>query len=185
METAAPLGRSGPAPRSGVGDVLVHPHHGVGRVLSNQRRKLAAGERSYLEIEFVDRAMTIMLPCESTAALGLRSPATPAEALHIVAVLQAQPDGFPGNWTAREKHYRGRLKGAGVLELAAVVRDLAPRAARAHLTAREQELHDRARRQLTAELAHALGRTVAQAATDIDEQIARAADRTAHATRGR
>lgn len=184
METVASLRRSGPAPRFDVGDVLVHPHHGVGRVLSNRKRKLATGERNYLEIEFIDRALTIMLPCEYTATVGLRSPASRAEALRVAAVLQAQPGVLPGNWTAREKHYRERLKGASMLELAAVVRDLAGRAADTDLTIRERELHDRTRRQLTAELAHALGLTVAQAAAHIDEHIAPAADRTAHATRG-
>jgi RNA polymerase-interacting CarD/CdnL/TRCF family regulator len=184
METIALLPPSGPAPRFDVGDVLVHPHQGVGRVISNQHRKLAGGERSYLEIEFADRALKILLPCESTATIGLRPPASRADALDVAAVLQAQPAVFPANWTARERHYRERLKGASVLELAAVVRDLAARAATANLAAREQDLHDRARTQLTAELAHALGLNPAQAAAHVDEHIARVADRTAHASCG-
>jgi len=46
-----------------------------------------------------------------------------------------------------------------MLELGAVVRDLAARAVGTSLTIREQELHDRRRRQLAAECAHRSGST--------------------------
>ncbi len=124
-----------------------------------------------------------MLPCEASAAVGLRPLVAPPEVLHVVAVLEALPAAPPGNWSAREKHYRERLKGGDVLELAAVVRDLSVRAGQAKLTGREQELHDRARRHLAAELGHALGLNAERAAQYMDDHIARAAARTAGAAR--
>lgn len=82
MDPAVQLDSADRATRFDVGDLVVHPHCGVGRVVSNQCRRLAVSERSYLEIEFADRALTVMLPRESTAAAGLRPLAGPPEILH-------------------------------------------------------------------------------------------------------
>ena len=111
-----------------VGDLVVHPHHGVGRVVSNQPQRLDGRERSYLKLDLVDRALTIMVPCESATAIGLRAVIGPSEVRQIVAVLEAEPAPAPTNWSARERHYREKLRRRDVLELAAVVRDLGTRA---------------------------------------------------------
>lgn len=60
-----------------VGDLVVHPHHGAGRIVSRRRRLLAGVERDYLEIELADSALKIMVPYESAAAVGLRAVAGP------------------------------------------------------------------------------------------------------------
>jgi RNA polymerase-interacting CarD/CdnL/TRCF family regulator len=91
----------------------------------------------------------------------------------IVAVLEAEPEVVPGHWSARERHYRAKLKGENVLELASVVRDLGLRAAEAELPAREQALHARSRWLLVSEVGCALGLDAERAAAYIDEHIAR------------
>lgn len=139
------------------GDLVVHPHHGVGRVVSRQRRRLAGAERSYLEIDLVDSSLRIMVPCESAATVGLRSVVGPQQLRQIVAVLEAEPDTVLGRWSARERHYRDQLKGGDVLALAAVVRDLAVRATESDLPAGEGLLYERARSLLACELGCALG----------------------------
>jgi CarD family transcriptional regulator len=174
METSAarPDSDDG-APRFDVGDLVVHPHHGVGRVVSRERQRHGAGERSYLEIDLVDCALTIMVPCESAAVVGLRAVVGPRRLRRIVATLEAEPAAAPGNWSAREKHYRGKLKGGNVLELASVVRDLGLRAAESRLPAREEALYERSRRLLASELGCALGVDAERAGAYIDEHIAR------------
>jgi CarD family transcriptional regulator len=160
------------ATRFEVGDLVVHPHHGVGRVVSRDHRRLADSERSYLEIELVDGALTILVPCESTAAVGLRAVVGPRRRKRIVAVLEEEPDTLPGNWPARMRHYRERLGGGDVLELAAVVRDLRWRAAESGLASREEELYERSRRLLAAELGCSLGLDTDQALSYIDDHVA-------------
>ena len=89
MEIIAVQPESGEgSPRFDVGDLVVHPHHGAGRVVSRRRRRLlGGGERGYLEIDLVDSPLKIMVPCESTAAVGLRAVAGPRRLARIVAVL--------------------------------------------------------------------------------------------------
>jgi CarD family transcriptional regulator, regulator of rRNA transcription len=160
--------------RFDAGDLVVHPHHGVGRVISNRQRRLVGDERGYLEIGLVDNGLTIMVPCESATALGLRPVVGLPQVRQILAVLQAEPTPASGNWSAREKRYREQLKGRDVLELAAVVRDLGLRAREGRLASREQALYEHTRRQLACELSHALGLGAEEAISCVDEHIARA-----------
>lgn len=73
MEIGAQRVAGGGASPFDTGDLVVHPHHGVGRVVSRQRRRLGGAERSYLEIDLVNSTMRIMVPCESAATVGLRA----------------------------------------------------------------------------------------------------------------
>jgi CarD family transcriptional regulator len=166
-----------------VGDLVVHPHLGAGRVVSRRRRRLAGGERNYLEIDLTDSALKIMVPCESAAAIGLRAVVGPRRLRRIVAVLEGEPDAVLGNWSARERRCRDRLKGGDVLELASVVRDLTFRATDMGLSAREDDLYQRLRRLLASELACALGIDAEHAVEYIDEHVASRRCAEAHAPR--
>jgi RNA polymerase-interacting CarD/CdnL/TRCF family regulator len=106
------------APQFDVGDLVVHPHRGVGRVISKQQPRLAGPERSYLEIDLVDSTLTIMIPCESATTIGLRPVVGPSQVRQIAAVLEAEPAPPTGNWSARAtKRYHEQLKCGDVLGL--------------------------------------------------------------------
>lgn len=152
-------------------DLVVHPHHGAGRVVSRGRRRLAGSERSYLEIELIAGGLKIMVPCQSASAVGLRAVVSPGQLAQITAVLEGDPGALQGTWSWRERQYREKLKSGDVLALAAVLRDLA---AQPRLTAREDQLHDRLRALLASELACALQIDITQAGTYIDQHVARA-----------
>lgn len=124
-------------------------------------------------IALLDSALTIMLPCESAAALGVRAVVGPSQGRQIVAVLQAEPAPARGIWSARERRYRERIKGRDVLELPAVVRDAGLRAHERGLAAREQELYERWRRRPVCGRGHALGLGAEQAAAYVDFDVAR------------
>jgi CarD family transcriptional regulator len=70
-----------------------------------------------------------------------------------------------------ERQYRDRLKRGDVLELAAVVRDLASRVGESRLSGREDDLYGRTRRLLASELRCALGSDAERAHAYIDEHV--------------
>ena len=144
-----------------VGDRVVHPRHGAGVLVSCERRLLLGSERDYLEIKLDNHALRIMLPCESAEAVGLRR----------VAVLEDEPNPFLPTWQARQKHYREKLKDGDILELAALVRDLAMRDAESGLPAMERELYKRSRGILVSELRYALDVDPERASAYIDEHL--------------
>ena len=170
--TTAQPRRAQPGVAFAVGDLVVHPHHGAGVVVSRRRRQLAGAVRTYLELDLAHSSLKIMVPCDAAASVGLRAVVGPRQLARIAAVLGGQPNLNGSNWPARRRHYRAQLQGGDVLELAAVVRDLAARASEAGLSSNERELYERSRRVLVSELRYALGVDTEQAAAYIDERIA-------------
>jgi CarD family transcriptional regulator len=154
------------------GDRVVHPHHGAGVVVSCERRVLLGCERDYLEIDLDHHALRVMLPCESAEAVGLRPVMDRCGLARIVAVLEEEPDPVLPSWPARQKRYRERLRDGDVLELAALVRDLAMRDAESGLSTTERELYERSRRILVSELRYALDVDPEHASAYIDAHIA-------------
>jgi CarD family transcriptional regulator len=155
----------------GVGDRVVHPRHGAGQVVGRRARVIDGNARDYLEIELEAAALRISVPCDATAAVGLRPVAGPARVREIVGVLEAPAEGAPGNFSARRKAYRARLESGDVLALAAVIRDLAVRAAASPLPTSERDLYQRSRRVLASELSFALDLDAPDAAAFIDDHI--------------
>ena len=49
------------------GDNVVYPHHGAGKVLKKELRKMFGEEREYLTIKILHNDMTVMVPCENAA----------------------------------------------------------------------------------------------------------------------
>lgn len=156
-----------------VGDAVVHPHHGAGRVVSRRRRRLlGAPARPYLEIELAHSSLRISVPCETARMVGLRAVVDRRQLARIVEVLQGTPEEVPAGWPARQKHYRAMLQNGDVLDLAAVVRDLAARHAGDCLSPRERELYERSHRILGSELCYALDVDAEHAAAFIAEHVA-------------
>jgi CarD family transcriptional regulator len=159
------------ASRFNVGDRVVHPHHGAGKVVAHARRRVLGSMRDYLEIEMADGSLRILVPCDATAAVGLRAIAGPGAVRRIVAVLESEPELITESWSARQRRNLHRLKGGDVLELSAVIRDLVLRAADGKLLSSERQLLERSRPVLASELRYALGVGVEQADAYIDEHI--------------
>jgi CarD family transcriptional regulator len=168
MEKAYMDATTQPPAHFDVGDVVVHPRHGAGDVVARRRRVVEGCARIYLEIELTATSLRIMVPCDATAAVGLRPIVGPRRLREIVDVLEAAPAGADRNWSARRKHYRAQLESGDVLALAATIRDLA---ARAPLSTGERDLYQHSHRVLASELAYALGVDADEAGAFIDDHI--------------
>ena len=156
-----------------VGDTVVHPHHGVGVVVSRRPRRLVGGTRNYLEIELDHHSLRIMVPCDCASRLGLR-PVMDRERLRcIVEVLEEEIEVVSESWSARQKRLRAMLKSGDLLELAAVLGELATRAAKSAPPATERALYQRSRQVLASELQYVLEVDEARAEEYIDEHVAR------------
>ena len=55
-----------------VGDSVVYPHHGAGKVLKKELRTMFGEEREYLTIKILHNDMTVMVPCDNAGIAGLR-----------------------------------------------------------------------------------------------------------------
>jgi CarD family transcriptional regulator len=150
---------------------VVYPHHGAGKVLKKEVRKVLGSEREYLTIKIIHNEMTVMVPCENASKAGLRRIIDEEEVQRVVAVLRDDVSSMPKNWNRRFKHNRDKIKTGDVFELAEVVRNLAIREADKGLSTGEKQMFTRAKKVLASELTYALEMEEGDAEAHIDSLI--------------
>jgi CarD family transcriptional regulator len=146
-----------PAPiKFEIGDSVVYPHHGAGKVLRKEVKEVLGESREYLTIKILHNDMTVMVPTENAALAGLRRVIDEETVGKVLAVLSDECSEMPKNWNRRFKHNRDKIKTGDIYELAEVVRNLAIREAQKGLSTGEKQMFTRAKKILASELMYAL-----------------------------
>jgi CarD family transcriptional regulator len=139
-----------------VGDKVVYPHHGAGKVLKKEKREMIGEAREYLTIKILHNDMTVMVPSDSAGRAGLRRVIGEPEVERVLTVLRDDMSQMPKNWNRRFKHNRDKMKTGDIFELAEVVRNLAIRDFEKGLSTGEKQMFTRAKKILASELMYAL-----------------------------
>ncbi len=139
-----------------IGDNVVYPHHGAGKVIRKEQKEVLGESREYLTIKILHNDMTVMVPTENAALAGLRRVIDEETVKKVLAVLQDECSEMPKNWNRRFKHNRDKIKTGDIYELAEVVRNLATREAEKGLSTGEKQMFTRAKKILASELMYAL-----------------------------
>jgi CarD family transcriptional regulator, regulator of rRNA transcription len=139
-----------------IGDNVVYPHHGAGKVIRKEEKDVLGERREYLTIKILHNEMTVMVPSENAALAGLRRVIDDETVKKVQAVLQDECSEMPKNWNRRFKHNRDKIKTGDIYELAEVVRNLAVRESEKGLSTGEKQMFTRAKRILASELMYAL-----------------------------
>jgi CarD family transcriptional regulator len=147
-----------PAPPTNykVGDHVVYPHHGAGKVMKKEVKELLGERREYLTIRILHNDMTVMVPCEKAGQVGLRNIIGENAVKKVLGVLTDDVSAMPKNWNRRFKYNREKIKTGDIYELAEVVRNLAIREFEKGLSTGEKQMYIRARKILASELMYAL-----------------------------
>lgn len=159
-----------------VGDKVVYPHHGAGKVLKKEKKILLGEKREYLTIQILHNDMTVMVPCENTGVAGLRRVIDHVTVKKVVGVLQDEVSDMPGNWNRRFKHNREKIRTGDIFELAEVIRNLAALEAEKGLSSGEKQMFVRAKRILASELMYALDMSEEDAEAHVDELLGQEED---------
>src|SRR5262249_5068955 len=93
-----------------IGDNVVYPHHGAGKVLKKELKEVFGEKREYLTIKILHNDMTVMVPTENAALAGLRRVIDEETVQKVLAVLQDECSEMPKNWNRRFKHNRDKIK---------------------------------------------------------------------------
>jgi CarD family transcriptional regulator len=139
-----------------VGDSVVYPHHGAGKVLKKEMKEVLGEKREYLTIKILHNDMTVMVPTANASVAGLRRVIDEETLQKVLAVLQDQCSDMPKNWNRRFKHNRDKIKTGDIYELAEVVRNLAIREHQKGLSTGEKQMYTRAKKVLSSEMMYAL-----------------------------
>jgi CarD family transcriptional regulator len=156
-----------------LGDNVVYPHHGAGKVLKKEKRRMFGEEREYLTIKILHNDMTVMVPCENAGKAGLRRVIDEETVKKVLSVLEDACSEMPKNWNRRFKHNRDKIKTGSIYELAEVVRNLSDREHEKGLSTGEKQMFTRAKKILASELMYALDKDEEEAEEHLDALLAR------------
>jgi CarD family transcriptional regulator len=154
-----------------VGDKVVYPHHGAGKVLKKEKKEVLGDAREYLTIKILHNDMTVMVPSDSAGRAGLRRVIGEDDVERVLAVLRDDISQMPKNWNRRFKHNRDKMKTGDVFELAEVVRNLAIRDFQKGLSTGEKQMFTRAKKILSSELMYALDMDEKEAEEYLDDLL--------------
>jgi CarD family transcriptional regulator len=137
-----------------IGEKVVYPGHGVGVVEGLQSRNVSGIERKFYMLRIFDSEMTIMIPMENVATVGLRPVISKDMVTKVYRILRSKKiNGDAQTWNRRHREYTEKIKTGSVLEIAKVLRDLCVLKADKELSFGERKMLDTARNLLVKELA--------------------------------
>jgi len=138
-----------------VGDKVVYPHHGAGKITGIEQRDVLGCRRDYLTIQILHNNMTVMVPVENAERAGLRKVVEAGAVDEVLDVLRGDRTSMPKNWSHRYKHNQEKLRTGDIFEVAEVVRNLTLSGADKELPTGEKQLFTKAKRILASELMYA------------------------------
>ncbi len=137
-----------------VGEKVVYPAHGVGVIESLQVRNVSGTQKKFYMLRIVDSEMTIMIPTENVATVGLRRIIGKEMVSKVYKILREKKvEVDQQTWNRRYREYTEKIKTGSVLEIAKVLRDLFVLKADKELSFGERKMLDTARNLLVKELA--------------------------------
>ena len=179
MATPFRLRESGRSYRFGVrlaiGDAVVYPAYGVGRVVAREQRALSGVEQDVVVVELGHGLVVTFSIAEARARL--RPVASDADLRRVQKTLHEEGQAGEGSWAKRVKEGQAKLVGGDLLELAEIVRDGMRRETHARegavpkVSDSERRLYLQARELLAGEISSARGLEQVEADAWIEEQL--------------
>jgi CarD family transcriptional regulator len=158
-----------------VGDTVVYPAHGVGRIVAREERMVSGTRRSVVMVALAD-GLTVSLPLDR-AVNQLRPLASEAELRRVQETLRQEAVPSDKTWLVRRAELRDKLARGGLVGLAEIIRDSAPRqpatpGSKGAAGTEERNLFRQAYRLLSLEIAAVRGIDTHEADGWIEEQLA-------------
>jgi CarD family transcriptional regulator len=155
-----------------IGDKIVHPHRGPGRIVDVERREFLGGAKRYYSIEIPAYGLTVHVPVGKAAELGMRPVMRRAKIARVLEILRSEPHRLPKDYKERQETVWEKIKTGRPIATAEAIRDLTWRKEHAHLTKKDSELLQRGQDFLAAEMALASDSEVSEANERIESALA-------------
>lgn len=160
-------------PKFNIGDAVVHPIRGAGRITGFKAFETQGTLKQYYEINLLKQTNTsLMIPVGEADEIGMRRAVTGSEMETVWQVLEGEPEELPSNYRTRHKVINDRLQTGDVMQIAEAVRDAGwRRQTEDGLTQKGKELYKKGIRLLAAEIAVSQDTTLAKAKRQIKARL--------------
>ena len=159
-----------------IGDKVVHPHRGPGRIIDVERQEFLAEAKRYYVIDMAGSTLTVRIPVRREDDVGLRPAMTQEKVARVLDTLHDSPRTLPTDHKERQASVREKLQTARPIPMAEAVRDLTWRGRSEHLTKTDSELLKVVQDFLAAEMALASDTDVSEANETIESTLTDAMD---------
>lgn len=137
-----------------VGDKVVYPTHGVGRIEKLEERDIPGGKRKFLIVRLFASDMKIMVPTDNAEKVGLRKLVNKEDIPKILRILDEGEVTVCNNWNRRYKYNVDKIKTGSIFDLAEVLRGLVYIQREKSLSFGERRMLDNVRQLIVSEVAH-------------------------------
>src|SRR3546814_241256 len=107
-----------------VGDYVVYPKHGVGRVIELQSSEIAGATLEVYVLRFEKERMTLRVPTNKAESVGMRKLSSSATMQEAMTTLKGKPRIKRTMWSRRAQEYEAKINSGDLVSIAEVVRDL-------------------------------------------------------------
>lgn len=136
-----------------MGDYVVYPNHGVGRILGIETQHIAGHELKLLVISFDNDRMKLRLPVTKAQDSGLRALSSGTVMEQALRTVQGKAKVRRAMWSRRAQEYELKINSGNPVSIAEVIRDLHRSASQPEQSYSERQLYEAALGRLTRELA--------------------------------
>lgn len=142
------------------GQLVVYPTHGVGVVARLDSQEVGGMKVEFYIVRILGSNMTLMVPVNNAANVGLRDLSGKEYCLEIIESLKDR-SGFTGytgqNWNRRYREYSERLKSGAISDSCHVLKELLLISGEKDLSFGERRLLEQAMNLVTMEIACVMG----------------------------
>jgi CarD family transcriptional regulator len=107
-----------------VGDFVVYPKHGVGRVVELQNTEIAGTQLDLYVLRFEKERMTLRVPVGKADSVGMRKLSSDKTMKDALETLKGKPKVKRTMWSRRALEYEAKINSGDLTSIAEVTRDL-------------------------------------------------------------
>jgi CarD family transcriptional regulator len=152
-------------------EFVVYPAHGVGKILSIEEQVIAGMSLELFVISFEKDKMTLRVPTNRAAEIGMRSLSSPDVVKKALETLKGKAKVKRAMWSRRAQEYEQKINSGDLMAIAEVVRDLHRADDQREQSYSERQLYEAALERLTREVAAVAGVDEAGAQKKVDEVL--------------
>ena len=157
-----------------VGDYVVYPAHGVGRITGIDERAVADQTLQMFVVAFEKDKMTLLVPTHKVGSAGMRRLSSRETMDAAISTLRGRARTRRVMWSRRAQEYEAKLNSGDPVSIAEVVRDLHRNVGQPDQSYSERQMYEAALDRLAREFA-AVDETDTEQAANKLEDVLRAA----------
>jgi CarD family transcriptional regulator len=123
-----------------IGDYVVHPLHGAGKIEDIVEEKVAGVRKEYYVFHMPAGSLVLKIPTSSAGTVGIRSVITESEADELMEAIPSLKVEANSNWNKRYQENLSRLKSGDLYEVAKVIKSLVQRESQRGLSTGERKM---------------------------------------------